>query len=231
MTLKGRSRTFHSMSGKKISLIVADDHTIVRRALVSLFSLVEDIAVIGEAADGRTAVEQVLNLRPDVVLMDINMPRLNGLEAARRIRAKAPFVKILILSAHDNEQFVQEVVRCGAQGYLLKDGAPEDLFEGVRAVHAGKSFFSPSIPPDVIETFRNRPPGEFARHSVLTGREREILQLVAEGHTHQQIADSLFISVRTVDTHCNNIMKKLDIHDGPGLVTYAIKNGIVNLPR
>jgi DNA-binding NarL/FixJ family response regulator len=216
------------MPSEKITLFIADDHTIVRTALASLLSLAEDFRVIGEASDGRTTVEEVISLKPDVVLLDINMPELNGLEAARRIRAKAPRTKVLILSAHDNEQYVVQVIQCGAQGYLLKDGAPGDLYTAIRAVHAGKTYFSSSIPPSVIE--QTRKSGALSP-SVLTAREREILQLVVEGHTHQEIADRLFISVRTVDTHCNNIMKKLDIHDGPGLLTYAMKNGIVGLPR
>ena len=190
--------------------------------------------MVGEAADGRAAVDLVLKLKPDVVLMDINMPQLNGLEAARQILGKSLRTKILILSAHDNEQFVRQVLQCGAHGYLLKDGAPEDLLDAIRRVRAGKPFFSRSIPASIIEEYRNgNPPasGGGDHLSILTGREREVLQLVAEGLTHQEIAEKLFISVRTVDTHCNNIMKKLDIHDSPGLVTYALKNGIIGLPR
>jgi DNA-binding NarL/FixJ family response regulator len=216
------------MNPEKITLFIADDHTIVRTALASLLSLAEDFKVVGEASDGRTTVEEVLKLKPDVVLLDISMPQLNGLEAAKRIRAKSPRTKILILSAHDNEQYVMQVLQCGAQGYLLKDGAPEDLYAAIRAVKGGKTFFSPSIPPSVIESYRK---SKDTTPSVLTSREREILQLVAEGHTHQEIADLLFISIRTVDTHCNNIMKKLNLHDSPALVTYAIKNGIIGLPR
>jgi two-component system, NarL family, response regulator NreC len=223
------------MIGKSIRLLLADDHTIVRQALTSLLSLDASIEVVGEAADGRAAVELAEKLDPDIVLMDINMPLLNGLEATRQIKKLSPATKILILSAHDNEEYILQVIRAGANGYLLKDGSVEDLQAGIRAVKAGQNFFSRTIPQGLIDHSAKR---SSAAHTpdepsagMLTPREREILQLVAEGHTHQHIADILFISVRTVDTHCNNIMKKLNIHDGPGLVTYALKNGIITLPR
>ena len=228
------------MTAPHIGVLVADDHTIVRRGLISLLSLVEGVEVVGEAADGRTAVELALQLEPDVVLMDISMPVMNGLEATRRIRKEAPAIKVLVLSAHDNDEYVLQVVRSGANGYILKNGAAEDLYAAIKAVHTGHAFFSPSVSKIILDTYLDisgtpvtqggghlEPPVE----SRLTSREREILQLVAEGRTHQAIADMLHISARTVDTHCNNIMKKLDIHESAGLVTYAIKNGIVILPR
>ncbi len=215
----------------RISVLIADDHTILRRGLVSLLSLNQEIEVIGEAEDGSSAVELALRLRPDVVLMDLSMPVLNGLEATARLKKEAPAMKVLILSAHDNDEYVSQVVRSGANGYVLKNTSPEELYAAIRTVNAGHQFFSPSLSgrfggADAADEERDP-----LRGKALTSREREILQLVAEGETHQHIADRLFISVRTVDTHTNNIMKKLNLHDTASLVTYAIKNGIVILPR
>jgi len=224
---------------QKIRVLVADDHTIVRRGFVSLLSLADGVEVVGEAENGREAVEKAMLLLPDVVLLDINMPVLNGLQATQQIRQKAPEVKVLIVTAHDNDEYVLQVVRSGASGYLLKNTSAEDLFAAIRAVQAGGAFYSPSV-SKILASFQTKqvspaveaPPGNEARAETrLTSREREVLQLVAEGYTHQQIASALSISRRTVDTHCNNIMSKLDIHDNAGLTTYAIKNGIVILPK
>jgi len=229
--------TPQAVSEQKITLLVADDHTIVRRGLVSLLSLNDRLKVIGEAADGRTAVEMAAQLEPDIVLMDISMPTLNGLEATRQIKKHLPHVKVLILSAHDNEEYILEVVHCGANGYLLKSSSSEDLYNAILSIHSGHAFFSPSVSKILVDDYRKstgsegNATGDARSDSRLTTREREVLQLVAEGETHQRIAEILHISVRTVDTHCNNIMKKLDIHDTAGLVTYAIKNGILILPR
>ncbi|HEX9007461.1 MAG TPA: response regulator transcription factor [Bacteroidota bacterium] len=224
------------MAMHRITLLVADDHAIVRRGLVNLLSLEQDLTVVAEAADGRSAVELALKLEPDVVLMDISMPVLNGLEATRQLKKQAPRVGVLVLSAHDNEEFVVQVVQAGANGYLLKNTTAEELFRAIRCVHGGQAFFSPSISrvllDEYLKTSRSRMPVEAPdAPGRLTTREREVLQLVAEGEPHQRIAEALHISVRTVDTHCNNIMKKLDIHEKAGLVAYAIKNNIVILPR
>jgi len=218
----------------KITVLIADDHTILRRGLVSLLSLSDNIEVIGEAGDGRAAVEMAQRLEPDVVLMDLSMPVLNGLEATTQLKRDAPLIKVLILSAHDNDEYVAQVVRSGANGYVLKNTSPDELNEAIRAVHSGQAFFSPSLSgrwEGLAGTGSADAARETLRGTPLTSREREILQLLAEGETHQAIADRLFISIRTVDTHTNNIMKKLNLHDVASLVTYAIKNGIVILPR
>lgn len=226
------------MKNLSITVLVADDHTIVRRGLVSLLSLADDIEVVGEASDGKVAIAQALELDPDVVLMDISMPVLNGLEATRRLKKEAPHIKVLVLSAHDNEEYVLQVIRSGANGYLLKNSSADDLYSAIRSVHTGHAFFSPTVSKIILDTYIKSTDsadpastGAGMPDSRLTPREREILQLIAEGWTHQGVAEHLHISTRTVDTHCNNIMKKLDIHESAGLVTYAIKNGIVILPR
>lgn len=226
------------MKTRPIGVLVADDHTIVRRGLISLLSLADGIEVVGEATDGRAAVERTRELEPDVVLMDISMPGLNGLEATRQIKKESPHCKVLVLSAHDKDDYILQVVRSGANGYLLKNTTAEDLYAAIRSVHAGHAFFSPSVSRVLVDAYLggDTGPGEPPADGVagggrLTPREREIIQLIAEGKTHQEAAGILSISVRTVDTHCVNIMKKLDIHDNAGLVTYAIKNGIVILPR
>lgn len=222
---------------RPIGVLVADDHTIVRRGLISLLSLADGIEVVGEATDGRAAVERTRELEPDVVLMDISMPGLNGLEATRQIKKETPHCKVLVLSAHDRDDYILQVVRSGANGYLLKNTTAEDLYAAIRSVHAGHAFFSPSVSRVLLDSYLGGDtgaggvPADGPSGGRLTPREREIIQLIAEGKTHQEAAGVLNISVRTVDTHCVNIMKKLDIHDNAGLVTYAIKNGIVILPQ
>jgi DNA-binding NarL/FixJ family response regulator len=225
------------MKSEPIGVLVADDHTIVRRGLVSLLTLADGIEVVGEAADGRLAVDLALKLDPDVVLMDVSMPGLNGLEATRQLKKESPQIKVLILSAYDNEEYVLQVMRSGANGYILKNSSAEDLYAAIRAVHRGQAFFSPSVSQILLDSFKEAgghggsdSSSRQLPESRLTSREREVLQLIAEGKTHQETASLLHISARTVDTHCNNIMKKLDIHESAGLVAYAIKNGIVILP-
>lgn len=221
------------MPSKKIRILVADDHTIVRSGVISLLSLNPDFEVVGEAENGREAIELVRTKNPDVVLMDIGMPVLNGLEATRRIKKEFPQVKVLVLSGYDNDEYILQMIQSGANGYILKNSFLDDLYSAIRSVNEGMAFFSPSVSKIIVESYVNQPDDDASKKSkrLLTPREREILQLIAEGHLHHQIAERLSISVRTVDTHRQNIMKKLDIHDTAGLVTYAIKNGIVIMQR
>lgn len=221
------------MAAKKIRIVIADDHTIVRSGVISLLSLNPDFEVVGEAENGREAIELVRSQQPDVVLMDIGMPVLNGLEATRRIKKEFPHVKVLVLSGYDNDEYILQMIQSGANGYILKNSFLDDLYSAIRSVNEGMAFFSPSVSKIIVESYVHQPgEGETSKPKrLLTPREREILQLIAEGHLHHQIAERLNISVRTVDTHRQNIMKKLDIHDTAGLVTYAIKNGIVIMQR
>jgi DNA-binding NarL/FixJ family response regulator len=194
--------------------------------------------VVGEADNGRVAVEQAIAKEPDVVLMDVGMPELNGLEATRQVKKYSPNTKVLVLSGYDNDEYVREIVRSGANGYLLKNTAPEELFRAIVAVSKGQTFFSPSLSTVAAEgrnassTPRSSKGTNTAELKArLTQREREILQLIAEGKTHAQISRLLHISIRTVDTHRNNILKKLGLHDAASLVAYAMKNSIVILPK
>lgn len=216
---------------------MAEDHTIVRRGIVSLLSLKGEFVVVAEAADGRSAVEEAVAKEPDIVLMDIGMPILNGLEATRQIKRQVPATKVLVLSGYDNEEYILQVIQSGASGYLLKDTDPEGLCTAIKTVMNGNAFFSPVVSKVLLDEYIKRGTAQRVgadggtSAGTLTEREREILQLIAEGKSHQQIGEMLHISVRTVDTHRNNIVNKLDLHDTASLVMYAIKNGIVILPR
>lgn len=213
----------------RIRVLLAEDHTIVRKGLRSLLDDEADIQVIGEAEDGRQAVEEVERLLPDVVLMDITMPGLNGLEAARRIKKRFPEVKVVVLTMHANEEYIFQVLRAGASGYLVKQAAPAELVWAIQAVHRGDSFLSPSISRKVIEDYTRRAEATEVRDSFdrLTGREREVLQLIAEGHTNREIAELLHLSAKTVETHRAHLMGKLDIHNVAELTQYAIRRGVI----
>jgi len=214
-----------------ITVIVVEDFTIVREGLKALLSAEKDIEVIGEAQDGQEAVEKVAQSHPDVVVMDLTMPRLNGLEAMRRIKKQAPGVEVLILSRHSSEEYVVQALQAGASGYILKASATQDLMSAVRAVFRGQSFLSPSISRNVIDDYLWRvkemmTPDKFL---VLTSREREVLQLIAEGHLTAQIGEILSITPRTVRSHKANLMEKLNFNSTAELVRYAVAKGIVQL--
>lgn len=215
----------------KIKVLLAEDHTIVRKGIRSLLAEASDIEVVGEAEDGREAVEKVESLRPDIVLMDITMPHLNGLEATRQILKQFPDVKVLILTMYTNEAYIFQVLQAGASGYLVKQSAPAELLSAIEAVHRGDTFLSPSISRKIVNQYLEHGQGTAvrSRYDDLTGREREILQLITEGCSNKDIAEKLFISVKTVGVHRNNLMEKLDIHNTTELVKYALRKGIITL--
>ena len=217
-------------STKKISVLIADDHTIVREGLRKLLESETNIEVVGEAATGRKAVDMSQELHPDVVIMDIAMPQMNGLEATRLIRQAAPDVKVLILSAHSDDAYVESVIKIGAAGYLVKQVSAHFLAEAVRKVQTGNTFYSPSISRRFSKRQRdslNRKGVPKANATTLSSREKEVLQLIAEGEANKQIANTLGISIKTVEKHRDHLMHKLDIHETAGLTRYAIKTGII----
>ena len=214
----------------RIRVLLADDHTILRDGIRALLVDQADIEVIGEAEDGLSTVKMVGKLKPDVVIMDIAMPLLNGLEATRQIQRDYPQVKVLILTMHENEEYIRQVLAAGALGYVLKDAAAHDLLGAIRAVHRGEAVLSPAITRLVIEDYLRW--GEIRPADTsngLTPREREILQLIAEGYTNKEIAEILSLSVKTIQSHRSNLMSKLDLHDRGELIKYAIQKKIIDI--
>ena len=212
-----------------VRVMLIEDHTIVRQGLRRLLEE-KGVEVVGEAENGRKGLEIARNLTPDVIVMDISMPRLGGIEATRRIRKELPQTKVIILTIHLDENYIFKALDAGANAYLVKEAASEDLYEAIEAVMRGETYFSPRIPPKVIKSYKKmvrsgKKVDEFSR---LTNREREILQLIAEGFTSKQIGEMLYISDKTVENHRANIMGKLDIHDTAGLVRYAVRIGLVD---
>ena len=212
---------------KPIRVLLADDHTLVRAGIRSLLENMEGIEVIAEAGDGREALRLVRTHRPDVVLMDIAMPGLNGLEAAARIAKKFPNVRVIILSMHVNEEYVLQALRAGAAGYMVKGADAAELEIAIRAVARGGTYLSPMVSKHVVTDYIQRISGETSPLELLTPRQREVLQLIAEGYSTKKIARTLKISVKTVETHRMQLMERLDIHDIAGLVRYAIRIGLV----
>jgi DNA-binding NarL/FixJ family response regulator len=210
-----------------IRVLLADDHALVRAGLRALASGLTGVQVIGEASDGRQALALVKEHRPDVVIMDFSMPGLNGLEAATRVAKEFPEVRVLMLSAHSNEEYVCQALRAGAAGYLLKDSGTAELELAIRAVAGGQTFLSPAVSKHVINDYVRRVGGEAGSLEILTPRQREILQMIAEGQTTKEIARTLHLSIKTVETHRSQLMERLNIHDVAGLVRYAVRVGIV----
>ena len=215
---------------KRITVLLAEDHTIVREGLRRMLELEGDFEVVGEAQDGRQAVALARKLRPDVVLMDIAMPRLNGLEATRQVLKALPPTRVLILSAHSDDAYVESATDCGAVGFLLKQTSAHDVCRAIREVAKGKTFFSASVSRRVDRlnpSLVDRQGVRKKKAAKLTSREIEVLQLIAEGNANKQTAAELKIGIKTVEKHREHLMRKLDIHDTAGLTRYAISAGIV----
>jgi DNA-binding NarL/FixJ family response regulator len=213
----------------ELRIVLGDDHTIVRHGLRKILEESGEWEVVAEAGDGREAVRKALSLGPDVAVLDIGMPLLNGIEATRQIVRKLPAVRVLILSMHKEEAYITQALRAGAKGYLLKDSADVDLLKAVAAVAAGKSFFSPAAArvmlDDYVRHLAER--GIVDRYDSLSEREREIFQLIAEGYSNKNIAEMLSVSPATVETHRGHILQKLDLHSTAELVLYAVRRGVI----
>jgi two-component system response regulator NreC len=218
-------------------VVLADDHGILRDGLRALLEVSGDIAVIGEASTGREAVEQSVIVRPDVVLMDISMPELDGVEACLRIRQQAPGTRVLFLTMHEADDYILRALQAGAAGYVVKSAAASDLVAAVRAVARGESFLSPAAAHAVISTYTasragvaqsQSPDAPVDRYDTLTSREREVLKLVGEGYNNQTIADHLHLSIKTVQSHRAAVMEKLDLRDVTQLVRFAVRRGLVD---
>jgi DNA-binding NarL/FixJ family response regulator len=211
-----------------IRILLADDHTLVRAGLRKLIESLPNTEVIGEASDGLALLDLADKLQPQVVLMDIAMPGLNGLEATARLTKQWPGIRVLILSMHQNAEYVRQALRAGAVAYLLKDAAPLELELALKSVLNGETYLSPAVSKGVVSDYVHRLRSEEGPAEVLTSRQREVLQLVAEGHSTKEIARRLSLSIKTVETHRTQLMKQLDIHEVAGLVRYAMRMGLVS---
>jgi DNA-binding NarL/FixJ family response regulator len=213
-----------------IRILLADDHAVVRSGLRALLQQQEGMQVVGEANDGREAVALAESLNPDVVVMDLTMPNLNGVEAARQITSKFAQMAVVILSMHSDEAYVLRALKAGAKGYLLKEAAEADLISAIRAVQQGKAFFSPAVSKVLVQDYIRQLQDRDIEDSyeLLTPRERELLQLFAEGKSNKDVANMLNLSVYTVETHRGNMMEKLGLHTVPELILYAVRKGVIS---
>jgi two-component system NarL family response regulator len=213
----------------KIRVLLADDHQLTRVGLRSMLEKDPDFAVVGEAGNGREALRQALQLRPDVVLMDVAMPELNGIEATRQILAAQPGVRVIALSSYTDRRYVSAILRSGARGYLLKSNAYDELRRGVHAVASGKTYLCPEVAGEVVESLRDAPGDGSSAYALLAPREREVLQLIAEGLSSTEIGLRLSVSTSTIETHRRNLMRKLNVHTIAELTKYAIREGLTTL--
>ena len=213
----------------KIKVVIADDHAVVREGVKLILSREPDIDIVGEAGNGREALDQIAKTKPHVVVMDISMPEMGGIEATKRVKDTWPKVNVLALTMHEDESYVFQLLKAGASGYVLKRGAAQDLVQAIRSAARGEAFLYPSVARSVLQDYLKRvETGEDRkRYDGLTDREREILALIAEGLSNQEIATKLFISIKTVQTHRTHIMEKLDLHNRAQLVRYAIRKGLI----
>jgi two-component system response regulator NreC len=215
---------------KKLRILLADDHTVMRTGLRVLLERQANLEVVGEAENGRDTIQLVASLRPDVVVMDVGMPVLNGIEATKTIVTDHPNIAVVILSMHADESYVMRALKAGARGYLLKDSAPADLLGAIQAVTQNKSFFSPKVSRILAEDYVRvlKQKGAVDSYDLLTSREREILQLLAEGKANKEVAAALNISPYTVETHRSHILEKLNLHNPAELILYAVRKGIIS---
>jgi two-component system response regulator NreC len=210
---------------KPIRILLADDHAVVRQGFKMILSAQSDMEIVGEAGNGREAVSLAEQLRPDVVVMDVAMPELNGIEATRRLGESVPHTRVVALSMHKDNVYVREILRAGARGYLLKDSPAGDLVAAVRAVASGEGYLSPAVSNAVLDDYRRHVTNPI---DLLTSREREVLQMLSEGKTNKEIAGVLNLSVYTVDAHRGRIMEKLNLHSINELVRFAVRNGLID---
>jgi DNA-binding NarL/FixJ family response regulator len=219
---------------KKITVLLSDDHTVVREGLRLLLEKESDIEVVGEAANGRQSVKEAKRLKPNVVLQDLAMPLLNGLEAARQIAKEVPSTRVLILSAYNDDAYIEHAIKAGAAGYLMKETVGDDLLRAIREIAKGNAFFSPPVARRLLKQWQEKFPDGSAVSTTaakLTSRQTEILQLIAEGYATKQIADLLFLSVKTVEKHRQDLMNTLNIHNIASLTRYAVSSGVVETNR
>ena len=209
----------------RIRILLADDHAVVRQGFKMILDAQPDMEIVGEAGNGRQAIELAEKMKPDVVVMDVAMPELNGIEATRRLGASVPHARVIALSMHKDSVYVREVLRAGARGYLLKDSGASDLVTAVRAVARGEGYLSPGVSNAVLDDYRRHVTNPI---DLLTSREREVLQMLAEGKTNKEIATILNLSVYTVDAHRGRIMEKLNLHSINELVRFAVRNGLID---
>jgi DNA-binding NarL/FixJ family response regulator len=210
---------------KRIRILLADDHAVVRQGFRMILGAQPDMEIVGEAGNGREAVELAERLKPEVVVMDVSMPELNGIEATRRLAASTPHTRVLALSMHKDSVYVREILRAGARGYLLKDSVADDLVSAVRAVASGEGYLSPQVSNAVLDDYRRHVTNPI---DLLTSREREVLQMLAEGKTNKEIAGVLNLSAYTVEAHRGRVMEKLNVHTIADLVRFAVRNGLVD---
>lgn len=216
---------------KKYTILLADDHSILRAGLRSMLTSLPDFEVIGEVDNGKDAIHRALNLQPDLLITDISMPGTNGTDAVREIKRRNPDIKILVLTMHGSENHVHDALTAGADGYVLKEDSHNDLISAIKSILSGKSFLSPGVCSNVVTGYLNGSPTTTkvtTTWDTLTNREKEIIKLIAEGNKNKEIAAYLSISVKTVEKHRSNIMKKLDVKNATGLINYAIQNGLVD---